>query len=98
MIFAAGLSSLSPPSPRFCRRLLADGEGRDAAGLIHRRCRRTGWLGWRLVAALPIDNVAQRTAVEIGTQVLAEQIDAAVAILVAGAGDVRRNQHPRIGP
>ena len=51
-----------------------------------------------LIAALPIDDVAQRTAVEIGAQILAEQIDAAVAILVARAGDVRRNQYARIGP
>src|SRR5215469_11121752 len=98
MIFAAGLSSLSPPSHRFFHRLVTVGEGRDAAGLIHRRCRRTGWLGWRLVTARPIDDVAQRPPTEIGAKVIAEQIDAAMAVLVAGAGDMRRNQHPRIGP
>src|SRR2546423_15127917 len=51
-----------------------------------------------LIAAVPVDDVVQWFAFEIGAQILAEEIDPAMALVVAGARDVWRDQHPRIGP
>ena len=65
--------------------------GQDPSAAIHERA--------TLIAALPIDDVAQWQAVEIGARVFSKSdVDRAVAILVAGARDMRRHQHPRIGP
>ncbi len=50
------------------------------------------------VAPRPVDDVAQGPAVEVGAQVVAEDVDGAVPLLVADAGDVRRDQHAGIGP
>jgi len=52
----------------------------------------------RSVPALPVDDVAQRRAIEPGAQVVAEHVDGAVTIVVAGARHVRRNQHPLVLP
>src|SRR5262249_24218383 len=52
------------------------GIGPDEAG--------SAW-GNALVAALPIDDVAQRPALEIGAQVCTEDIDGAVAFRIAYA-------------
>src|SRR5215467_11758912 len=51
-----------------------------------------------LVPAFPIDHIAQRPAVEIGAQVVAEEVDRAVPVFVAGARDMRRDQYPGVGP
>src|SRR5689334_22019952 len=50
------------------------------------------------IAALPIDDIPQRRAIEIGAQVVAEEIDGAMTIPIAGSRNMRRDQHPRIGP
>jgi hypothetical protein len=47
---------------------------------------------------LPVDDVAQRPAVAIGAEIVAEHIHTAVAVLVAAVRDMRRDQHPTIGP
>src|SRR6516165_1829078 len=54
--------------------------------------------GARLIASFPIDDVAQRFAVEISAQIFAEEVDGAMPVFVTGARDMRRDQHPRIGP
>src|SRR6266699_1594851 len=55
-------------------------------------------LGRCLIAPLPIDDISKRLAIEIGAQIGAEDIYGAMPILVSGARDMRRDQHPRIGP
>jgi hypothetical protein len=40
----------------------------------------------------------QRSALPIGTKIVAEDIDTAVMVFVAGVGDMRRDQHPAIRP
>src|SRR6266436_2389170 len=52
----------------------------------------------RLIASFPIDNVAKRPAIEIGTQIVAEDVDTAMTVLIASGRNVRRDQHPGIGP
>src|SRR6266853_101258 len=52
----------------------------------------------RLIAPFPVDDVLQRLTVEISPQIVAKELDRAVPILVAGARDMGRDQHPRIGP
>src|SRR5215472_13012851 len=51
-----------------------------------------------LIAPPPIDHIAQRAAGDIGAQIFAKELDAAMAVLVAGARDVGGDQHPRVGP
>lgn len=51
-----------------------------------------------LIAPFPIDDISERLAIEIGAQIGAEDIYGAMPILVSGARDMRRDQHPRIGP
>jgi hypothetical protein len=40
----------------------------------------------------------QRSALPIGTKIVAEYIDTAVMVFVAGVGDMRRDQRPAIRP
>ena len=54
--------------------------------------------GGPLIAPFPIDDISERSAIEIGAQIGAEDIYGAMPILVTGARDMRRDQHPRIGP
>ena len=54
--------------------------------------------GGLLIAQFPIDDISERLAIEIGAQIGAEDIYGTMPILVSGAGDMRRDQHPRIGP
>ena len=51
-----------------------------------------------LISPRPVDYIAQRRAIEIGAQIVAEHLDGAVAVVVALAGNVRRNQNPRVLP
>jgi hypothetical protein len=51
-----------------------------------------------LIAPFPIDDISEWLAIEIGAQIGAEDIYGAMPILVGGARDVRRDNHPRIGP
>src|SRR6516164_7005298 len=50
------------------------------------------------IAAFPIDHIAQWPAVDIRAQVVAEEVDGAVPVFVAGARDVRRDQRSGVGP
>jgi hypothetical protein len=47
---------------------------------------------------LPVDDVTQRPTVAIGAEIVAEHINTTVAVLVAAVRDMRRDQHPAIGP
>jgi hypothetical protein len=38
----------------------------------------------RLIAAVPIDHIAKRPAIEVGAKVFAEQVDGAVPVPIAG--------------
>jgi hypothetical protein len=51
-----------------------------------------------LIAPFPIDDISERSTIEIGAQIGAEDIYGSMPILVIGARDKRRDQHPRIGP
>jgi hypothetical protein len=51
-----------------------------------------------LIAPFPIDDISERSAIEVGVQIVAEDIYGAMPILVCGARDMRRDQHPGIGP
>src|SRR5262245_38001470 len=51
-----------------------------------------------LIAPFPIDDIPERGALEIGAQVVAEEIDRAMTVLITGGRDMRRDQHPGIGP
>ncbi len=59
---------------------------------------RTGARLVRSVAAAPVDHVAQLLAVEQRAQVVAEQLYCAMAVIVAGARHVRRDDHARVLP
>src|SRR5215204_3197369 len=50
-----------------------------------------------LIAAFPIDDILQWSTIEVGAEILTEHIDSAMAILIAVARDMRRDQHPRVG-
>ena len=54
--------------------------------------------GEPLIAPFPIDDIPKRSAHEIGTQIIAEEIYRAMTILITGRRDMRRDQHPGIGP
>src|SRR5262249_14522343 len=45
-----------------------------------------------------IDDIPERPALEIGAQIVAEEIDGAMTVLITGRRDMRRDQYPRIGP
>jgi hypothetical protein len=47
--------------------------------------------GWRLIAPFPIDDIPERPAVEIGAQIVAEEIDGAMTVLITGSRDMRRD-------
>jgi hypothetical protein len=51
-----------------------------------------------LIAPFPIDDISERLAIEIGAQIGTEDIYGTMPILVSGARDMRRDQHPWIGP
>src|ERR1700730_11408914 len=51
-----------------------------------------------LIAQFPIDDIPERPALEIGAQILAEEIDGAMTVLITGRRDMRRDQYPGIGP
>ena len=51
-----------------------------------------------LIAPFPIDDISERSTIEIGAPIGAEDIYGAMPILVTRARDMRRDQHPRIGP
>src|ERR1700739_4669547 len=67
--------------------------GRPASGISPPLSSRSPLLLLSLITALPVDDVAQRAAVDMGAQVLAEQVDPGVTVFIAGARDVRRDQH-----
>ena len=50
------------------------------------------------IAPFPIDDIPQRPALEIGAQIVAEEIDGAMTVLITGRRYVRRDQYPGIGP
>src|SRR5438309_11159603 len=50
------------------------------------------------IASIPVDDVLQGPAIEIGAQIVAEEVDGTVPILIAGTRDVRRDQNLGIGP
>src|SRR6516164_1398802 len=52
----------------------------------------------KLIAAFPIDHIAQRSPSEIGAQIVTEEVDGAVPVFVTGARDMRRDQHPGVRP
>jgi hypothetical protein len=54
--------------------------------------------GYLLISPFPIDDIPERPALEIGTQIVAEEIDGAMTVLIAGRRDMRRDQYPGIGP
>jgi hypothetical protein len=54
--------------------------------------------GYRSIPPLPIDNIAERLAIEIGAEIFAEQINSGMSVLVAGGRDMRRDQDLRFGP
>jgi hypothetical protein len=41
---------------------------------------------------------AERAALEIGAQIVAEEIDGAMTVLITGRRDMRRDQYAGIGP
>src|SRR5215207_8055071 len=51
-----------------------------------------------LIAAFPIDDILQWSTIEVGAEIFTEHIDSAMAILIAVARDMGRDQHPRVGP
>lgn len=57
-----------------------------------------GGAGELLIAPFPIDDIPERPALEIGAQIVAEEIDGAMTVLITGRRDMRRDQYPGIGP
>ena len=57
-----------------------------------------GGAGKLLIAPFPIDDIPKRPAIEIGAQIVAEEIDGAMTVLITCRRDVRRDQYPGIRP
>jgi len=51
-----------------------------------------------LITPFPIDDIPERPALEIGAQIVAEEIDGAMTVLITGRRDMRRDQYLGIGP
>src|SRR3954451_2424491 len=50
------------------------------------------------ITSLPVDHVVQLPAIAISTKVVAENIHAAMLVLIAAIRDMWRDQHPAIRP
>jgi len=90
-------------SARTCR-VIGTASSETTRGRQERGSGPTAWViaqsGARteLIAALPIDHIAQRSAGEVGAQIIAEEVNGAVPVFVTGARDMRRDQHSGVGP
>src|SRR6476661_6519489 len=57
-----------------------------------------GCAGELSIAPFPVDDVPERPALEIGAQIVAEEIDGAMTVLIAGRRYMRCDQDLGIGP